>query len=354
MLYTKDLEDVILYAPALVAGSACSSLKIISGFTDCERISSHLISLLDGIKEKKYVSSIKTSLILGMTKGSSLTKKKHKKICQTIKRIRTMRGMPKITCRYIASGQEVHSKVYLWSKGNTPEVAFCGSANYSINAFQRRRECMTDCDPNEAKAYYNSLYKDSIDCFDPDIEIKMSFAETAVPFIEDVSDDNIEKLSYEEYAQKTPIDQIRVSLLMAKGDVGYGSGINWGIRPNGTPRNRNQAYIPYNKKDRKAGFFPERVNPNDKHCPLFKVITKEAGAFYMRLAQDRDKGIHSADSNAIIGKWIREKIGASDGQFVTKEMLERYGATSVVFKKYENDIYVLEFEPFKTSQENEA
>lgn len=27
------------------------------------------------------------------------------------------------------------------------------------------------------------------DCFDPDIEIKMSFAETAVPFIEDVSDD---------------------------------------------------------------------------------------------------------------------------------------------------------------------
>ena len=213
---------------------------------------------------------------------------------------------------------------------------------------------MTDCDPNEAKAYYNSLYKDSIDCFDPDIEIKMSFAETAVPFIEDVSDDNIEKLSYEEYAQKTPIDQIRVSLLMAKGDVGYGSGINWGIRPNGTPRNRNQAYIPYNKKDRKAGFFPERVNPNDKHCPLFKVITKEVGAFYMRLAQDRDKGIHSADSNAIIGKWIREKIGAFDGQFVTKEMLERYGATSVVFKKYENDIYVLEFEPFKTSQENEA
>ena len=76
MLYTKDLEDVILYAPALVAGSACSSLKIISGFTDCERISSHLISLLDGIKEKKYVSSIKISLILGMTKGSSLTKKK--------------------------------------------------------------------------------------------------------------------------------------------------------------------------------------------------------------------------------------------------------------------------------------
>lgn len=34
MLYTKDLEDVILYAPALIDGTACNSLKIISGFTD--------------------------------------------------------------------------------------------------------------------------------------------------------------------------------------------------------------------------------------------------------------------------------------------------------------------------------
>lgn len=304
-----------------------------------------MIALLDGIKEKKYVGSIRISLILGMTKGSSLTKKKHKKICQTIERIQAMRGMPKITCRYIADGQEVHSKVYLWSKGNTPKVAFCGSANYSINAFQRRRECMTNCNPNEAKAYYNSLYLDSVDCFDPDIEAKMRFAEAAVPFAEDVSDDNLEKLSYKEYAKKTPKDQIRVSLLMAKGGVGYGSGINWGIRPNGTPRNRNQAYIPYNKADKKSGFFPERVNTGDKHCPLFKVITKEAGAFYMRLAQDRDKGIHSADNNAIIGKWIRDKIGAADGEFITKEMLEQYGATTVVFKKYENGIYVLEFEP---------
>ena len=346
MLYTKDLEDTILYIPALSSGSACNSLNIVSGFTDCERISSHLIVLFDGIKEKKYVSRIRINLILGMTKGSSLTKKKHKKICQTIERIQTMRGMPKITCRYIANGQEVHSKVYLWSRGNIPKVAFCGSANYSINAFQRRRECMTDCDPSEAKAYYKSLYKDSVDCFDPDIDVKMRFAETAVPFIEDVSDDNLEKLNYEEYKGKTPVDQIRVSLLKADGDVGHGSGINWGIRPNRTPRNRNKAYIPYNKKDKKEGFFPERVNADDKHCPLFKVITKEAGAFYMRLAQDGNKGIHSADSNAIIGKWLREKIGAGDGQFITKEMLERYGTTSVVFKKYENNIYVLEFEPY--------
>ena len=67
MLYTKDLEDTILYIPALSSGSACNSLNIVSGFTDCERISSHLIVLFDGIKEKKYVSRIRINLILGMT-----------------------------------------------------------------------------------------------------------------------------------------------------------------------------------------------------------------------------------------------------------------------------------------------
>lgn len=65
----------------------------------------------------------------------------------------------------------------------------------------------------------------------------------------------------------------------------------------------------------------------------------------MRLAQEREKAIQSAESNAILGKWIRDKIGAADGEFVTKEMLEQYGATRVVFKKYKNNIYVLEFEP---------
>jgi hypothetical protein len=41
--------------------------------------------------------------------------------------------------------------------------------------------------------------------------------------------------------------------------------------------------------------------------------------------------------------WIRQKLGVPSGTFVTKEMLENYGSTRVTFKKYEDDIYVLEF-----------
>lgn len=345
MLLTDNLEHSILFEPALIGGAECNTLKIVTGFTDCERISSHLIALNDGIKDKKYVSGIRINIILGMTRGSSLTKRKHKKICETIRRVQNVWGMPKISCRYIFDGAEVHSKVYTWCKGNTPLVAFCGSANYSMNAFQRRRESMSPCSPEDAKNYYTSLLKDTIDCFDPDLENRMHLSEGAARVTEDVSDDNLENLSYDVFAAKTPIDQIRVSLLKASGDVGYGSGINWGIRPNGYRRNKSEAYIPYNRKDKKPGFFPERLTPGDKHCQLFKVITREYGAFYMRLAQANEKGIHSADSNALIGKWLRHKLGVPEGQFITKDMLERYGTTSVLFRKYDNNIYVLDFEP---------
>ena len=63
----------------------------------------------------------------------------------------------------------------------------------------------------------------------------------------------------------------------------------------------------------------------------------------MRIAQQGNKGIHTAESNALLGKFFRKKLHLSSGTFITKEMLEEYGRTSVVFKKYENDIYVLDF-----------
>jgi hypothetical protein len=146
------------------------------------------------------------------------------------------------------------------------------------------------------------------------------------------------------YDRITSVDTLRVSLICANSkETGHGSGVNWGIRPNGTKRDKNQAYIPYNKKDRKEGFFPDRKNPDDKNCPMFKVITKDFGSFHMRMAQQGNKALESVESNAILGEWIRKQIGAPSGDFVTKQMLELYGKTYVTFRKYENGIYLLDF-----------
>lgn len=47
-MYTDNFEEEILFIPARKDGEACNHLKIVTAFTDVERISSHLIKLFDG------------------------------------------------------------------------------------------------------------------------------------------------------------------------------------------------------------------------------------------------------------------------------------------------------------------
>lgn len=339
-MITENLEERILLEPARINGKACNRLKIISGFTDIERISKHLIQLFDG-RNIEFVTNIRVELILGMTKGAGLTEKKHKNICNLQNRLNSMPGMPKIRCYYIIQGKQVHSKVYIWCKADKPVVAFCGSANYSMNAFFKRRECMELCDAASALKYYKELTKDTIDSMNADVSEKMMFVDIK-DLEEDIDDNNLECLDWKKYRRKVPVDTIKVSLLKADGkDTGYGSGVNWGIRPNKTKRNPNQAYIPYNKRDREKGFFPEKGNENN--YPIFKVVTKNYGAFYMRRAQEGGKALQTPESNAILGEWLRKELGVADGTYITKEMLERHGGTYVVFKKYDDGIYTLDY-----------
>ena len=348
---TKDFDEPILYYPArLDARIPCNTLKIITAFTDCERISTHMIHLSEGIKNKRFVKNINVEIILGMTK-SSLSLKKHEDICRLVRIINESSSMPTLSCRYICSGPEVHSKLYLWEYMQhicgekytpMPLIAYCGSLNYTMNAFYKRRESVAACDAIDAYKYYCNLFKDTVDCFDSKASERLkNVVNNNQEIVEEP--DNSER-DYIIYDEKQPLDTLTVSLLRADGsDTGYGSGINWGIRKNGTKRNPNQAYIPYNKHDKKEGFFPDRNSTYDINCPMFKVITKDYGSFHMRMAQDGNKALHSVESNAILGEWIRKRLGVPSGGYVTKEMLEHYGKTYVTFRKYEEYIYLLDF-----------
>ena len=344
---TSSFDEPILYAPARVERlSPCNTLRIITAFTDCDRISTHMIALSEGMKTGRFVKGLSVEIILGMTK-SSLSQKKHEDICRLIGFLNSSKGMPKISCRYICQNSEVHSKVYIWSSPNSdgldlPEVAFCGSLNYTMNAFYKRRESVSMCNPLEAFFYFKSLLEDTIDCFDPAVSEKLKNVVNNTAEAAEEPDNS--EMDYLAYDKEIPVDTLTVSLLRADGsDTGYGSGINWGIRKNGTKRDQNQAYIPYNHQDKKPGFFPDRINPDDENCPMFKVITKDFGSFHMRMAQQNNKALHSVESNAILGEWIRKKIGAPSGGYVTKKMLELYGKTAVTFRKYSDGTYLLDF-----------
>lgn len=347
-LYFDNLENIVLFEPAKKSNLGCSRLKIVTGFTDTERISTHLLSLCDGIKSGIYPNNMVVDIILGMTQGSALTKKKHQGIVRTIKELNGIDGskqknMPLVSCRYICRGKNTHTKLYIWENNDgIPKVAFNGSANYSMQAFHYRRECMSLCDPEAGLNYFKSLLDDTTDCLDYIIHEHDSSKNT-IKMPEEYDDPDSKDYSYYSSEMPVPNGVLHVSLLTANGEVGYGSGINWGIRPNGTKRDKDQAYIPYNSKDRRPGFFPDRINPEDKNCPLFRVVTKDAGIFHMRMAQANNKALHTAESNAILGRWIRHKLGVPLGTFVTKQMLEKYGRTYVTFKKYSDGTYSLDF-----------
>lgn len=343
-MLTKNFEEPILLEPAYIDGKCCNRLRIVTGFTDIERISDHLVQLFDGMEDKKMVNGIRVEMILGMTKGTGLTFEKHKSICKLLIRINSTKGMPKFKCFYIYKGEQVHSKVYVWCKGQKPQIAFCGSANYSMNSFRKRRECMDTCDAKVALKYYKNLLKDTIECTNSSVSGYIKFSQRTAELNDDVAEDNLENLEWSQYVGKTPIAVITVSLLKADGsDTGYGSGVNWGIRKNGTKRNPSQAYIPYNVNDRVEGFFPDKVHKKDKNYPTFKVVTKNSGAFFMRRAQADGKSIQTPESNAILGEMLRHSLGVPDATYITKKMLDDYGRTNVTFKKYENGIYLLEF-----------
>lgn len=354
MLYTQDFENVVLYNPAQLDWLNCDHLQIVTGFADCDMISQHLIQLHDGQvgKGKIYSSKINIDIILGMYKGAGLTMRKHRNILQTLNRVNAIDSNHIHTsCRYIYRGDEVHSKVYAWSKNGEPLLSYVGSANYTVNAFRVRRETMCDCEPDEPVEYYNSLLNDSIDCFDKDVPKLLRLSDTNIPD-EEISPDNYENLTYDNLIKRTPIDVLNVSWLSQNGRVGESSGPNWGIRSKDGyidqhgiyvkyNRDRNQAYLPYN--NRKVGFFPDRKNPHDKNCPLFKAVTKNDGIFYMRMAQDNNKALHTAESNAILGKWLRKCLRLPDGAPVTLADFKRYGRTYVTFYKYADDVFIMDF-----------
>lgn len=63
---TSGFDEPVLYAPARTERiHPCNSLKIITAFTDCERISTHMINLQDGMKNNRFIKGLKVDIILG-------------------------------------------------------------------------------------------------------------------------------------------------------------------------------------------------------------------------------------------------------------------------------------------------
>lgn len=183
---------------------------------------------------------------------------------------------------------------------------------------------MADCDPLDAFAFYQSSEADTIICNHNEVEEYVKF----------YKDQKITQFKQE--TNHSSSEKVTLSLLTSRGDVGYGSGINWGIRRNGTKREPNQAYISVPSKIARSGFFPL-----DK--AHFSAITDDHKQLILRIEQDNNKALTTPLNNSLLGEYLRNRIGVANGAFVNKADLERYGRTDVTFYKIDDEQFLMDF-----------
>lgn len=303
--------------------TGADKLKIISGYATHTMASWHISEIMSRIQRR-----VDIDLIVGMCPLDGMSISVHNGFKKLVAEYGAETQTPFI-CQYVIEGIPVHSKLYLWEREGRPFLAYTGSANYTQPAFfGKRDEILEDCNPYDASMYFNYIEPRTMFCNHAEIEDKIVLSQ-AHPVLK---------------SEETPlvalsgagVSQITLSLLTRDGDVGFGSGINWGHRRNGTPRELNQAYIPLPSDIAHSDFFPLEK----RH---FSVLTDDNRQLILRVEQQNNKAITTPQNNSLLGEYIRGRIGVANGVFITKQNLLDYGRTNITFYKLDDEQFFMDF-----------
>ena len=301
-MISQNLFEEVLVSPA--SGGA-SELLIVSGYASGSMAYRHLST-------PEIAAGVKTRLIVGMA-SEGIRLADHGMFSR-------LENDHNFECHYRIARPNVHSKVYVWMRGDAPLAAFVGSANYTEQGFlsSRQENVMDETDPREAYAYFMDTLRGALEISHDDVE------------------DNV-ILRRDEPRFGDSDDCLTVSLLSRRGEVPRRSGLNWGQRPE-QGRDPNQAYIQLGAEIGRSDFFPRRPEP-------FTVVTDDDLSFTAVRAQKSEGGdvIETPEGNHILGAYFRARIGIPGGAPVAKRDLENYGRTDITFCKIEDGTYYMDF-----------
>lgn len=320
-MITDNIAQTALFDPLI---SSVNELYIVSAYATPTMLSWYIKNLYH-----KTQAPIKVYLLIGMIPFDGISASVHEGFVQII-RSDLPQEISKLECSYIYDEPSVHSNVYIWAKDSVPLKAFTGSANFIQSSFvgHHRQEILCECNPSEAMQYYLSLVDRSIYAHHSEIEEYILIHPTH-PVLDR---ENALVEGYNILAQDG-LEMVTLSLVTRSGDPGKRSGLNWGQRPN---RNPNEAYIPLPTKIAKSGFFPLEK----RH---FVAITDDRHQLILRIEQQNDKAITTPARNSDLGEYFRNRLGLANGEFVTREALERYGRKDVIFVKLDEETYYMDF-----------
>lgn len=317
----KDIAKTVLFEPL---SQDVNELYIVSGYATPTMLSWYIKNLYH-----KTQTPIRIHLLVGMVPFDGISVSVHEGFIQLV-RGEQPQEIAKLECSYIYDAPAVHSNVFVWAKDGSPVLAFSGSANFVQSSFvgRHRQEVMNECDPQEAFEYYQSLIGRSIYVHHAEVEEYVVIHPThAVLDLENALIEGFDLMAQDGYQTVT------LSLITRTGEPGKRSGLNWGQRPG---RNPNEAYISLPSKIARSGFFPLEK----RH---FTAITDDRHQLILRIEQQNDKAITTPARNSDLGEYFRNRLGISNGAFVTRADLDNYGRTDVVFLRLDEETYYMDF-----------
>ncbi len=262
------------------------------------------------------------SIVVGNTNRYGISVSYHEGFCN-LKRLvdsHTVFFIQDFSCGYYYGNRSLEKNYYIWYKKGNPYAAFKASAQFlQPDFFDNVTLLLEKTDAQKAKTIYDSFESESIYCHNFEVE------ET----IRVYSDENYAQHMLDSYPENT----LRLSLLSRSGDVGTRSGLNWGQRPG---RNKNQAYIPLPIKHAHQGFFPLDTKQ-------FFVLTDDRKQLILRVEQQNDKAITTPLNNSLLGEYFRNRLGKENGAYISRADLERYGRTDVVFTKFDDETFYMDY-----------
>lgn len=323
MYIVENLFDHAIVAPY---EEGYRNVRILSGYAS----SAFLTHLLTEYPD------LEIELVIGMARKDGIRKWDHERYIEIANR------NPNITIHYHVGTQAIHTKVYHWTHSRliNDSITFIGSANFSWNGFRDQGELL-------AQSYHLNVedifdVADTISCTDPNVEQHIRFNNIQVgrrtpdntPVIRHIQLDETGAIT--EYFNLRHLPYVDLSLLLDNDTaIHERSGLNWGQRPG---RERNQAYIPVSVPFNNANpdFFP----PLEQ---AFTMVTDDGQQLICIMAQQNRKAIHTTESNSIMGRYFRNRLGVPLGARVDAQDLIIYGRTSVRVYKIDNETYFMDY-----------
>lgn len=340
MLFYNNLDKIIFNRNQLFR---CDELVILSGY-----VGPHPVHMLHSLP-------LKTTVIYGMYGADGIQQSLHSAL------LHENESLDNVDVLY--STMPVHAKCYIWKNRGEVVHALVGSANFSINGL--------------TTPFKEVLAETTADTFDPLDNYVDIVLGSAIKCSDAVVKRNKKKRTAQTNTDIYDPDVCSMPLyIVERGQeiVPTASGINWGMASlTGSHVNINDAYIRigadllehypllFPSKQKAPSADEEVVRRDHRHNDSIEILwddgTSMTGLLEGSVPKTENglkvlypKQISTTPRKAILGKYLRQRMGVPEGRAITISDFERYGRKTIDVSLQGEGIYYFDFSVDSDSQ----